>query len=211
MLERWLSDDRRLSRLIGVALPCAVAVLGALAPRARGLTPDFFLAFFGLLLGVVLVDQTAPEREGSLWRKLLWLAAELALCFFVVKVHGTLVRPVIIFMVPAMRSLWMFGEGRGLLVSLSVWLVYSVNVGLFAWPHRLHEYFNYLSFFLAPYLLAVLATLATLRQSGARSRSEALYRELHAAIRSCSACTGRLASWRSRKSATGSPGRSMTP
>jgi signal transduction histidine kinase len=76
----------------------------------------------------------------------------------------------------------MFGERPGLVLSLSVWAVYGLNVLLDAWPDRLVEYFpNYFSFFLAPYVAAVFMTLAALRQSADRRRLQELYDELHQA------------------------------
>ncbi|HYU18880.1 MAG TPA: sensor histidine kinase [Chloroflexota bacterium] len=129
-----------------------------------------------------MVDQTAPRAESSLWRRLVWLGAELALCFEIVRVHTTLIRPALIYVLPASRALLMFGERRGVALSLSVWLAYSVNVALDGWPDRLGEYFpNYLSFFLAPYVVAIVLTLATLRQATDRRRLQGLYDELRAA------------------------------
>src|SRR5437763_13178976 len=85
-------DDRRLLRVAGLALPAAVWILGLVAPRQGGLTPGFVLAYTGLLAGLTLVDLTAPQSAAApLWRRLVWLGAELALCFWVVQVHGTLI------------------------------------------------------------------------------------------------------------------------
>jgi signal transduction histidine kinase len=68
-----------------------------------------------------------------------------------------------------------------LLISLSVWLVYGSNVALAVLPGRVMEFTNYFSFFLAPYVLAVVLTLALLRQGADRERLQALYDELRAA------------------------------
>ena len=76
----------------------------------------------------------------------------------------------------------MFGGRRGLALSGLVWLAYGINVGLEAWPDRLVEYYpNYFSFFLAPYAVAVVLTLAVLRQAADRRRVQGLYDELRVA------------------------------
>ncbi len=175
-------DDRSLLRLAGLALPAAVWVLGVVSPPRGGLTLAYLLTFTGLLAALVVVDQTAPRERSSTARRLAWLAAELALCFFVVHAHGTLIRPALIYLLPTGRALLMFGERRGLALSLSVWAVYGLNVLLDGWPDRLAEYFpNYFSFFLAPYVAAVFMTLSTLRQAADRQRVQGLYDELRAA------------------------------
>lgn len=176
------TDDRRLLRLAGLALPAAVWVLGVFSPPRGGLSWEYLAQLTALLLGLVLVDQTAPRDGAPAWRGLLWLGAELVLCWLVVHLHGTLIRPALIYLLPASRALQMFGEHRGLALSLAVWLAYGINVGRDAWPDRLAEYFpNYLSFFLAPYVVAVVLTLATLRQAADRRRVQGLYDELRVA------------------------------
>jgi signal transduction histidine kinase len=175
------TDDRRLLRLAGLALPAAVWVLGVFSPPRGGLSPEYLATFSALLAALVAVDQTAPREDAGPWRRLLWLGAELALCWLVVRLHGTLIRPALIYLLPASRALLMFPR-RGLALSLLVWLAYGLNVGLDAWPDRLGEYFpNYFSFFLAPYVVAVVLTLATLRQVADRRRVQALYDELRGA------------------------------
>lgn len=134
-----------------------------------------------MLVALVLVDQTAPRPEVPGWHRLLWLISELVLCFFVVRVHGTLVRPALIYLLPTSQALLMFGQRVGLALSFSVWLAYGVNVGLYAWPNRLHEFPNYLSFFLATYLVGALLTLATIQQATHRRRVQKLYEELQTA------------------------------
>lgn len=175
------TDDHRLLRVAGLGLPAAVWLLGVVPPPRTGLTLAYLATYTALLAGLVLVDQTAPGRQASPWRRLAWLATELVLCVLVVRTHGTLVRPALIYLVPASRALLMFGERPGLALSLSVWLAYGVNIGLDVWPSRLSEYPNYLSFLLAPYVVAVVLTLATLRQAAERDRVQALYDELRAA------------------------------
>ncbi|MBI3969082.1 MAG: sensor histidine kinase [Chloroflexi bacterium] len=175
------TDDFRLIRFAGLALAAAVWILGIFAPRAGGLTPAYVASFTALLVMLVAVEQLASrERPGSRWG-LLWLAGELALSFAIVQVHGTLVRPALIYLLPASRALLTFGERPGLSLSLSVWLAYSLNVGLYAYPDKWHEYPNYLSFFLAPYVLGVVPTLAVLRQVRDRRQVQALYDELRQA------------------------------
>ena len=108
---------------------------------------------------LVLVDQIAPISPSfPLRRRLFWLGAELALCFFVVYVHGSLGRVSLIYLLPASRALFLFGERNGLLLSLSVWAGFSANIGLEVWPNLLGEYPNYLAFLLGPYILGVVLT-----------------------------------------------------
>jgi signal transduction histidine kinase len=176
------TDDRRLLRLAGLALPAAVWVLGLFSLPRGGLTPTYLVTFTGLLLALVAVDQTAPSERAACWRRLLWLGAELALCFLVVSTHGTLIRPALIYLLPTSRALLMFGERRGLIATLFVWIVYGANVAIDGWPDRLAEYYpNYFSFFLAPYAVAVVMTLATMRQAADRRRVQGLYDELRQA------------------------------
>lgn len=180
-MSAGISDDRSILRITGLALPAAVLVLGLASPPREGLTLAYVTTFTGLLAALVVVDQAAPSQQTSVWRRLLWLAAELALSFFIVRAHGTLVRPALIYILPTSRALLLFGPRGGLALSLSVWLVYGMNVGLYAWPDRLNEYPNYLTFFLAPYAIAVALTLAVLRQAANRHHIQALYDELRAA------------------------------
>jgi signal transduction histidine kinase len=174
-------DDRQLLRLAGVALPAAVWVLGLFSTPPGGSTPAYLVSLAGLLAALALLESTAPRREAASWRRLLWLAAELALCFAVVRLQGTLVRPALVYLLPVSRALILFGERRGLLLSLSVWLVYGLNVGLYAWPERLAEFPNYLAFLLPLYVVAVVLTLAALRQEADRRKVQQLYDELHTA------------------------------
>jgi signal transduction histidine kinase len=175
------ADDAPLLRVLGLALPAAILVLGAVSPRSEGLSASFLVAFTGLIAGLVILDQTSPGRSAPVWRRLLWISGELAFCFFIVRVHGNLVRPALIYLLPVSRSLVMFGERPGLGVSLSIWLVYSANLVLALRPDRLGEYRNYALFLLAPYVLTLVLTLATIRQAADRHRVERLYAELNAA------------------------------
>lgn len=176
-----LIDERAVLRLIGLALPVAVFLLGVVGPREGGLTTSYVATYAALLLGLVVVEQAAPAKEATLWRRLLSLGAELGLCFLVVRVQGSLVRPAPIYLLPASRALLMFGDVRGFVLSLSIWVVYAINVGMVLWPSRLNEYPNYLVFMLAPYSLAVVLTAATLRQAAGRRHVQALYDELRSA------------------------------
>jgi signal transduction histidine kinase len=174
-------DDRHFFRLAGLTLPAAVWVLGLFSPPPGGSTASYLVAFTGLLAGLALVDATAPQRAAAIWRRLLWLAAELGLCFAVVRLQGTLVRPALVYLLPVSRALLLFGERRGLLLSLSVWLAYGLNIGLYAWPDRLGEFPNYLAFLLPLYVVAVVLTVAALRQAADRRNLQRLYDELQAA------------------------------
>src|SRR5207248_3364774 len=69
----------------------------------------------------------------------------------------------------------------GLAMSGAVWLAYGLNVGIYAWPDKLNEFPNYFSFFLPLYLVAVVLTLAAVRQTADRRRLQTLYDELSAA------------------------------
>jgi signal transduction histidine kinase len=174
-------DDRRLLRLAGLALPAAVWVLGLFSPPPGGSTPSYLVAFTGLLAALAVVDATAPRRDAPAWRRLLWLAAELAICFAVVRLHGTLIRPALVYLLPVSRALVLFGERRGLALSMSVWLAYGLNIGLYAWPDRLGEFPNYLSFMLPLYVVAIVLTVAGLRQADDRRNLQRLYDELREA------------------------------
>jgi signal transduction histidine kinase len=176
------TDDRRLFRVIGWGLPVAVWLLAFFAPQRGDLSWGNLGIFTALLIALVLVDQVAPFSPSfPLRRRLFWLVAELVLCFFVVYAHGSLVRPSLIYLLPASRALFLFGERTGLLLSLSIWVVFSVNIGLDVWPDQLGEYPNYLAFLLGPYILGVVLTLVALRQSAARRHAEALFQDLRLA------------------------------
>lgn len=174
-------DRYQIMHLVGLVLPVAVWVLGLISPPRTGLTPQYLASFTLLLAGIAVLDLTCPLRQAPLWRRLTWLVGELALCFFVVRTHGSLGRPAFIYLLPTIRALVLFGPKWGLVASLTVVISYLVNVGLYAWPDRLHEYPNYISFFSAPYLLAVLLTFAVLKQTEDRRRLQILYDELHVA------------------------------
>ncbi len=171
-------DDRRLARLVGVAVPGAVWVLGLVNPPRDGLTAAYLGSYTAVLLALVLVDQTAPEGQAALSRRAAWLGAELSLCFLTVQIQGTLVRPALVYLVPASRALLLFGERPGFVLSLWVWIGYGLNVALYLWPDRLGEFSNYFLFFLPPFALAVVLTLAITRQAAARQKLELLYDEL---------------------------------
>jgi hypothetical protein len=77
------------------------------------------------------VDQAAPVSSAfPLGRRVVWLGTELILCFLVVHAHGSLVRPTLIYLLPASRALFLFGERSGLLLSLSIWVGFGANIGL---------------------------------------------------------------------------------
>lgn len=151
------------------------------SPPRDGLTPGFVLTYTALLVGVALVDQTAPPPDAALPKRLAWLLAEIALCGLVVRSQGTLVRPALLYLLPVGRAILLFGERDGLLASLLVWVAYAINIAPGAWPANLGDFPNYFSFFLAPYAVAVILSLAIVRQERTRSHIQTLYDELRVA------------------------------
>jgi signal transduction histidine kinase len=127
------------------------------------------------------VDQTAPPETASTWRRFGWLVVEIVLCSLVVRTQGTLIRPALIYLLPVGRAILLFGERAGLLASLLVWVAYAINILPGAWPDHLGDFPNYLSFFLAPYAVAVILSLAIVRQERARQRIQSLYDQLRVA------------------------------
>jgi len=150
-------------------------------PPPGGWSAGGLILYSALLLALVVVEWTAPDASSPLGRRLLWLGLEVALCFAVVRTHGTLIRPAFVYLVPACRALPMFGERRGLLLGLLIWPAYLLNVGLDVWPDRLHEYPNYLLILLVVWAAAVIPVVASLKQAAARRHVEALYDELKVA------------------------------
>ena len=172
------AEDRNLLRLAGIALPAAVWVLCVVPPPRGGLTTEYLAALTGLLSLLVVVDQTLPSAGAPRWRRLVWLGAELVLGVLVVQLHGTLVRPALIYLLPVSRALQLFPGRAGLLLSGLVWAAYTLNIALVsAWPDRLNEIPNYLSFFLGPYVVAVILTAALLRQMRLYEELRALHQQ----------------------------------
>ncbi|MBF8299529.1 MAG: sensor histidine kinase [Dehalococcoidia bacterium] len=165
------------------------------------MTSSYVIRLAGPLCALVVVDQTSPRRGSAAWRRLLWLAMELVLCFLVVRTQANMIRPALIYLLPAGRALLMFGSVQGFLLSLTVWVGYGLNIGLHVWPDILNasnflfllktgiqlwpdllsEWRNYVLFLLAPYVLTVLLTLAVLRQGDDRRAVQKLYEDLQAA------------------------------
>jgi signal transduction histidine kinase len=114
-------------------------------------------------------------------RRLAWLLAEIVLCGLVVRTQGTLIRPALIYLLPVGRAILTLGERGGLIASLLVWVAYAVNIAPGAWPDHLGDFPNYLSFFLAPYAVAFILSVAIVRQERARQRILALYDQLRVA------------------------------
>jgi signal transduction histidine kinase len=166
---------------MGLGLLVAVWLLGVLAPRKSGLSGRFLLTYSSLLLALALVDQTAPRGRPAVSRRFVWLMAELVLCYYIVKTQGSVIRPALVYLLPTAQALLLFGERLGLVVSVSVWIVYGLNIWPGAWPHRLGDFPNYFSFFLAPYIVAVVLTAATLRQLAGRNHLQQLYDDLRRA------------------------------
>jgi signal transduction histidine kinase len=159
----------------------AVWVLGLVSPPPKGLTLEYVVTYSLLLAAIALVDQTAPPETAPMSRRLAWLLAEIVLCALVVRTQGTLIRPALIYLLPVGRAILMFGERGGLIASLLVWVAYAVNIAPGAWPDHLGDFPNYLSFFLAPYAVAVILSVAIVRQERARQRIQALYDQLRVA------------------------------
>jgi signal transduction histidine kinase len=174
-------DDRRLVQRAGLVLPVAVWVLGLVSPPPKGLTLDYVATYTLLLAAIALVDQTAPPQTAHVWRRFGWLLVEIVLCGLVVRTQGTLVRPALIYLLPAGRAIILLGERTGLLASLLVWVAYSINIAPGAWPDHLGDFPNYLSFLVAPYAVAVILSMAIVRQDRARERIQTLYDQLRVA------------------------------
>jgi signal transduction histidine kinase len=158
-----------------------VWVLGLVSPPADGRTLQYVATYSLLLVATALVDQTAPPETASPWRRFGWLLVEIVLCSLVVRTQGTLIRPALIYLLPVGRAILLLGERMGLLASLLVWVAYAVNILPGAWPDHLGDFPNYLSFFLAPYAVAVILSLAIVRQERARQRIQTLYDQLRVA------------------------------
>ena len=146
-----------------------------------GLTLEYVATYTLLLAATALVDQTAPPPSAPTWRRLGWLFVEIVLCGLVVRTQGTLVRPALIYLLPVGRGILLLGERDGLLASVLVWIAYAINITPGAWPDRLGDFPNYLSFFLAPYAVAAILSLAIVRQERARQRIQAVYDQLRVA------------------------------
>jgi signal transduction histidine kinase len=164
-----------------LGLPTAVWILGVVTPPPGGWSAGGLALYSLLLLALAIVDLAAPDTTASGERRLLWLAAEVALCFAIVQTHGNLIRPAFAYLVPACRALPMFGERRGLLLSLVIWPAYILNVSHDVWPDRLQEYPNYLLILLVIWAAAIIPVFASLKQAAARRRIEGLYDELRTA------------------------------
>lgn len=172
--------ETALLRLAGPALALAIWVVGVFAPRQPGVSDADLMRFSLALLGLAGLDLSAPGRDGATARRLCWLALELAGAFMVIELYGSF-RPALVYLIPAVRALILFGGATGLLLSLSAWLAYSGNVLWSLWPRDLHEYPNYLWSLLTPYVLSVVLTDAILRQAVGRRHLQRLYDELQAA------------------------------
>ena len=152
-------------------LPVAVWVLGLVSPPAKGLTPEYVATYTVLLAATALLDQKAPLPSAPAWRRFGWPVIEIVLCGLVVRTQGTLVRPALIYLLPVGRAIFLFGERAGVLASLLVWVAYAINIAPDAWPDHLADFPNYLSFFLAPYAVAVILSVAIVRQERAPNAS----------------------------------------
>src|SRR5438128_2374449 len=129
------------------------------------------------------VLQERPKRHRAPLRRLAWLLVEIVLCSLVVRTQGTLIRPALIYLLPVGRAILLFGARSGLVASLLVWVAYGINILPGAWPANLGDFPNYFSFFLAPYAVAVILSLAIVRQERVRQHTQDLYDELRVAHR----------------------------
>jgi signal transduction histidine kinase len=170
-----LGSSRHFLNLAGIALPATVWILGLVSPPKGGLSSTYLIVYTALLATLIAVDQTTPSASAPFWRRLAWLGAELVLSLFIVLEQGNLVRSTLIYLLPTSRVFFMFGVRLGLVMSLSVWIAYGLNVGLSLWPDRIDELPNYMTFLVAPYIAAVVLTVATLRQAADNQRLQALY------------------------------------
>lgn len=175
------ADEEHALRLVGLALAGGTWLLGMVSPPREGLSGPYVAIFTALLATLALVDLSAPSRNAPMLRRIAWLVVELALAFLVVRAHGTLLRPSLVYLLPASRAFTMFEEKPGLALSASIWAAYALNVVATMGPERLYELPNYFSFLLTPYVLAVVFTIAVVRQAAGRRSVETLYGELQAA------------------------------
>jgi signal transduction histidine kinase len=187
-IGRWLAsgaipDDRTIFDVAGIALPVTVWLLGIVLPPRGGLTPAYLLADSALLVAIVGVDRSLPSPTAPSGRRALWLAAELILCLLVVGVQGNLTRTALVYLLPASRALLMFRGRVGMFLSLAVWAPFSLNVVQALGLEKLGELPTYLTLLAAPYIVAVILTRATLRQSADRQRLQALFDRLQQAHR----------------------------
>jgi signal transduction histidine kinase len=172
------TDDLRLLRLAGIALPVAVWALGIFSPPRDGLSAEFVATFTALTGLVAAIEFWAPGRSAPVWQRLIALVAELVLAYLIVRAHGTLIRPALIYIVPASRALLLFDERVGVSLSLLIWIGYGLNLLSYGWPDRMHELPGYIAFVLPLYLLTVVLTLAVIRQMASRVRLQQLYDDL---------------------------------
>lgn len=185
-VRRWLasdaiSDDRKILDVAGIALPVTIWMLGIVQPPKGGLTPTYLALDTALLVALVAIDRRLPGLASSPGRRVLWLVAELILCLLVVRVLGNITRTALIYLLPASRALLMFRGRSGFLLSLLVWIPFSFNVVQSVGPAKLEELPTYLTLLVAPYIVAVILTRATLRQSDDRRHLQILYDELRQA------------------------------
>ena len=175
-------EDHRILRVAAFAVPAAVWLLGIVPPPRGGVTLVFLAPYTAVLVGLCVVDWAVSATTAG-WARVIGLGTELLLAIAAVALQGSLVRPALVFMLPASRALALFGERTGLAASALVWLAYGVNIVLVVWPDRLNEFPNYLSFFLGLYVVTVVLTSSILQQSRNRHQLQLLYDELQQAHR----------------------------
>jgi signal transduction histidine kinase len=173
-----LSVDGRLLNVAGLALPATVWLLGVLQPPPGGLTPRYLASYTALVALLILVDQTLPRPSSPAAKRVAWLAGELATIYFIVAIQGNITRSALLYMLPASRALLLFSGWNGLVLSLSIWLPFGLYVDQAMGADHIGELPTYLTLMLAPYIVAVVFTRATLRQANDRQHLQILYDQL---------------------------------
>ena len=181
LLRRVFTDERWLWRALGVALLLAVWVAGVFVPRSRLADSGFMLRFSLPLVALAVVDWWAPDARARPYRRWLWLAAELALCFLAVYGHGTLVRPAPVYAIPAARAALLFGPSVAAAIGVLVLGVYTGNIVAQEGRLRAADFRNYVLVLLPTYVVAIALTAAVRRQAEERRRVRELYEQLQQA------------------------------
>jgi hypothetical protein len=105
---------------------------------------------------------------------------EVVLRNLVVRTQATLIRSALIYLLPAGRAIILFGERSGLLASLLVW-VHTASTSCLALGSPIWAISELFLLFLAPYAVAVILSLAIVRQERVRQHTQDLYDELRVA------------------------------
>ncbi|MBV8085482.1 MAG: sensor histidine kinase [Chloroflexi bacterium] len=173
-------DETRLLRWASLSLLAAVWLIGLL-PVPANFGWGLALGYSAVLAGLMLAELLSPLAEAPSWLRAAWVGLEVVLAFLAIRVSGGLTRPSLLYLLPASRALLLFGPRAGLGFGLLGWIGFAANTYLYLGHNRLGEVPSYVTFLLAPYVLAVVLTLAVLRQAEDRRQLQALYDELSAA------------------------------